>query len=452
MLLTGCAVAGFNSGDNTSSDTSSEETPVAQEGSYTVMIYMCGSNLESGYDEYYGSTDVNSASLATSDITEILSVKNKPENVNIIIETGGARAWNKKYGIKADKLGRWHVENGKLVEDEQLTYAAMGKSSTFQSFLEWGLKEYPAEKTGVILWNHGGAMMGVCQDETTTGKNDMLTNSEVNTALKNAFKNTNRSEKLEWIGYDACLMQVQDIAEFNSQYFNYMVAAQESEAGEGWEYNSWIDDVYAGKSTETILTAICDGFVDSFSKSYPGYDNDQTLSYLDLSYMSEYKTAWEAFAEQLSSKASSYGKSNFQSLMKTVKDYGTTVYTKQELQEMGYSMNSNSQYYYGNYGIEQVGNYYYDHGYNYFGTFDVKDMVSKIKGNSSFSSLSTYITAVEEAFNKLVAYSEKGDQAGNSNGLCLYFPLHSQCNKGTYYSSSETNFSVWRSFVNSYGV
>ena len=30
----------------------------------------------------------------------------------------------------------------------------------------WGIKKYPAEHMGVILWNHGGgALGGVCMDE-----------------------------------------------------------------------------------------------------------------------------------------------------------------------------------------------------------------------------------------------------------------------------------------------
>ena len=119
---------------------------------------------------------------------------------------------------------------------------------------------------------------------------------------------------------------------------------------------------------------------------------------------------------------------------------------------MGYSTNSSSQYYFGNYGIEQVGNYYYDWGYNYFGVFDVKDMLSKIKSDSAFSSLSSYISAVESAYNNLVSYNVKGDQAGNSNGLSAFFPLNSNCKKATYYSSSQTNFTNYRSFVNTYGA
>ena len=204
---------------------------------WTIMIYMCGSDLES------------TNKLATSDIKEILSKSGQPDDVNIIIETGGAKSWATTYGISKSSLERWHVENRKLVKDASITKANMGLTSTFQSFLEWGLTEYPAEKTGVILWNHGGAMRGVCYDENYS--DDNLLNSEVKTALANAFTKTGQNEKLEFIGYDACLMQVQDVAEFNSQYFNYMIASQESESGYGWDYDTWVDDLYTYKSQKT---------------------------------------------------------------------------------------------------------------------------------------------------------------------------------------------------------
>ena len=412
---------------------------------YTIMIYMCGSDLESGYDGY--STNTSEAGLGSADILEICSVKNQPKDVNIIIETGGAKAW-KNSKISSSKLQRWHIEDGALVKDEELTSASMGKTSTFQSFLEWGLTKYPAEKTGVILWNHGGAMQGVCYDEKFN--DDSLLSSEVTSALKAAFNKTGRKEKLEWIGYDACLMQVQDIALANSEYFNYMIASQESEAGEGWEYNTWVDNLYAGDSTTDILTAICDGFVSSYDKTYGGYyGNDQTLSFLDLSKMSDYKNAWETLATRINSTVSSSQKSTFQNMMKSVKDYGTTYYSKQELSQYGLSTNTSSQDYYGNYGITYENGQYVDHGYNYFGIFDVQDFLNKL--GTKYSTLSSEINAVKSIYNNLVVYNKIGNEAGNSNGLCLYFPMHERCDADTYYSSKETSLSSWKVVTHTLG-
>ena len=379
----------------------------------TILLYICGSDLESN-----GQTSSSSAAgYASGDITEILKVSGQPDDVNVVIETGGAKCWKTTHGINKNYLERYHVANKSLVRDSQETKANMGLTSTLQSFLTWGVQTYPANRISLILWNHGGAMRGVCYDENYSS--DSLTNSEVKTAVANTFTSLGRStsDKFEWIGYDACLMQVQDIAEFNSQYFNYMIASEESEAGAGWDYDNWLDDAYAKKTTPNILKAICDSFL-----AEQGSSSDQTLSYLDLSYMSAYKTAWETMSSTINSMISSYGKSNFQTLMKTCQDYGS---------------DSDSE------------------GYSYFGIIDAKDVVNKIRATSAFSGASTQTSAVLTAFTNLVAYSKAGTKAGNSYGLCCFFPMKDgsgyTCNTSSVYTASQTNFTNWRSIVTSYG-
>ena len=396
---------------------------------WTIMIYICGADLES------------ESGLATSDIAEILSVKRQPEDVNIIIETGGAKSWKSTYGISSSKLGRWEVRNQKLNKVSELNYASMGLQSTFQSFLSWGLGTYPAEKTGVILWNHGGAMDGVCFDEKSN--DDSLLSSEVTDACDAILG----SDKLEFIGYDACLMQVQDIAEFNSKHFNYMIAAEESEAGEGWDYDTWVDDLYAYQSTENILKAICDGFVQSVTDMYvaEGYsaaDNDQTLSYLDLSKMAAYKSAFDA----LTTKVKSVGISKLRTLMKTVKNYADSWVTKSDYSYYVNTYNYPSSWFSG---PEYEGGtaYYLLHGYYLYGTFDVKDMLNKMKSSSNYSSCTTEINNALSALDDLIVYSKAGQAAGESHGLCVVVSMDSNNFVTDSYKASETNFTAWRSFV-----
>ena len=377
--------------------------------SHTVLIYICGADLESGYAS-------SNQGLATADIKEILSVSGQPDDVNIVIETGGANSWSSTYGINASYLQRHHVSNKKLVTDASLTYASMGLSSTLQSFIEYGISNFPADKYGLVLWNHGGGMYGVCYDEKKN--NDSLLNSEVKTAVANAMSNLGMNgQKLEWIGYDACLMQVQDIAEFNSKYFNYMVASEESEAGYGWEYNTWVDDLYAKKSTPTMLQAICDGFISSNGGT--SSSNNQTLSYLDLTKMSSYKTAWENMASALKSKLTSSNRSSFNNAIK-----------------------NNVQH-------------YADNDYDYFCLFDAKDFINSLASVSAFSSFridSSYTNAVINAFNDLIAYSSAQRGAGDSYGLCMYWPNStSYSDVNTVYSTSQTNFTTWRTICVDFG-
>ena len=367
---------------------------------HTVLIYICGADLESKNQ------------LATGDIQEILKVSGQPDDVNIVIETGGASSWASTYGISSTKLERYHVENKSLVRDDQLTYASMGLTSTLQSFIEYGLNNYPAERTGLVLWNHGGGMRGVCYDEKKN--DDVLKNSEVRSAVGGALSNCGMSgQKLEWIGYDACLMAVQDIAVTNSEYFNYMIASEESEAGYGWDYDTWVDDLYAKKTTTTILKAIVDGFIadNGGSSSTSG---DQTLSYMNLSYASAYKTAWENLASQLNNIVTTSNKSSFNS-----------------------AITSNVKH-------------YADSDYDYFCTFDAWDFVDKLANNSAFSSFrvdSSYTTSVKNALANLVAYNLAQKGAGVSKGICMYWPNSSQYSDvSTYYTTSETTLTTWRSF------
>ena len=365
------------------------------------MLYLCGADLES------------QNSFATSDLNEIKSVAGQGD-VNFVIQTGGAKSW-KTSGISASYNQRFHLNNKTLVQDDSKVYSSyksMGEASTLQDFIEWGINTYPAEKYGLILWNHGGAMRGVCYDEKKN--DDNLLADEVVSGVSGALNKVGMSgQKLEWIGYDACLMQVQDVATLNADYFNYMIASEESEAGEGWDYDTWLDDLYAGKSTETVLKAIVDGFI-ADNGGVNSSNNDQTLSYLDLSKMPAYISAWNAMAEQLLNKVTSSNKSSFNTLVKSAKHYAESDYT-------------------------------------YFGTFDAKDFVNKLASNSTFKPNSSYTDAVLSAFDQLVAYSVKGKGAGNSYGLAMFWSVNSQCAKSTYYTASMTKLTSWRTLVNTMG-
>ncbi len=283
-----------------------------EQDTYTIMLYMCGSDLESGQSYYYGNRpggggwpgggeweDEGNGGAASKDISEILAATNtQPDDVNILIETGGANSWSSDYdyGIQEDKLGRWHVQQENLVNDDQLTYASMGLTSTLQSFIEYGITEYPADKMAFIFWNHGNGLQGCCFDERKD--DDCLTPLEVQSAFKGAFSKTGYKEKFEWIGYDCCLKQNFEEAILNSEYAKYQVASQISEAGDGWYYTPWVNALYGNKNidTSTLLTSICDNFVNFYSASDQlGSNNVMTLSWLNLSNVDAFVSAFNTY-------------------------------------------------------------------------------------------------------------------------------------------------------------
>lgn len=389
---------------------------------YTLLVYMCGSNLESDYanQTFVDGMRWNGNGLATLDLREILKVPKQPKDVNILIETGGSNDWTKskygKYGdydINPEKLQIHRVKDQKIVLDKEMNYASMGEASTLQTFLEYGLTKYPAYRTALVLWNHGGGLQGCCNDEVT---NDNLLGQEVVEAVSNALINTgHEGEKLDWIGYDACLMAVQDIAELNSHYFNYMVCSQETEDGYGWYYTSWIEKMYEHATTPAILNMLCNSFINYYG-GVNSSENDQTISWLDLSKMEDYKVAWENLATQLMRFINTTNRNDFKTLVNSCKSYG---------------------------------GYYYP----YYGLYDVKDFISKLESedNIKFHVSETYTDAVKETFDQLVRKSLCGGAAGNSNGLSLYYAYNSSTKNYNRYDSETTNFSVWAELVKKYG-
>ncbi len=419
-LALGTATITVKTQDGAYTDTC-EVTVEEYASDYTIMIYMCGSDLESDFAP--GGEYSSELGLATTNIKEIL-IANIPERVNVLLETGGAKKWETNYGISDTQLGRYHVSNKKLVKDDSLPNASMGDTSTFQSFLEWGLNNYPAEKTGVIMWNHGGAMQGCCYDENFN--NDSLLNSEVNTALSNAFTSTRRTDKLDFIGYDCCLMAVQDIADFNSNYFDYMVSSQESEPGEGWDYTNWLN--YLGTNTRMSADDLCikiaDTYVAKCAAVYNSYSdtkgfNDATMSVLDLSKAETYRTAWENMAGEMSTIVnSSSAWSSFKTLVNKCQKFGADEY-------------NNTIYY-------------------PFDIFDVKDFFEFVKADSKYTSVKNSIIAIENVLNDYIIHNIYGKDSADACGLNFFCPTSGYSDPFNYYPS-ETNYSVWRTFVNKYG-
>ena len=191
------------------------------EGSWTIFVYLCGSDLESR------------GGAGTKDISEMLSGCTG-SNVRFVVETGGARTWRNNT-VSTRRLGRYLIQNGQIREVGNVAPSSMGEAATLSEFLTWGIGNYPSEHMGLILWDHGGgSITGVCFDELN--QRDSLNLRELDTALNQAYGIM--WDKFDFIGFDACLMCTLETANVLATYSYYMVASQESEPGNGWDYSS----------------------------------------------------------------------------------------------------------------------------------------------------------------------------------------------------------------------
>jgi hypothetical protein len=231
---------------------------------YTILIYMNGSDLESDFG------------AATDDLIEIIDSGLDSRNAHLVILTGGTKRWMND-AIPAGECVIWEFIDGHLYEVGSLGKVNMGKPETLRDFIRFGLANFPAEKTGLIMWDHGGgSIAGFGHDERFL--EGTLTLLDMDQAF---FEAGLHEKKLEFLGFDACLMATVEMAVVASKYARVMIASEDLEPGDGWDYgflgvlnhHPRMDGFGLGK-------VIVDSFMDFF-----GEDSDEilTLSVVDLS-------------------------------------------------------------------------------------------------------------------------------------------------------------------------
>ena len=237
----------------------------------TVMVYMCGSNLES--DSGFATMDLKEMARATAN-----------ENLRIVVECGGTRNWQTS-GISGNCNQRLVFENGSLRSLERNARRDMTDGDTLSDFITFCAENYPADRNMLILWDHGaGAVDGWGYDEFNYS--DALTIDELGEALYES------GVKFDFIGFDACLMSTMEVACVLYDFADYMIASEDYEPGYGWEYQYWLDALSKNTSIPTpeLGKIICDDFItESGSEA-------AILSVVDLSYMKLVYSTWKDFA------------------------------------------------------------------------------------------------------------------------------------------------------------
>jgi len=265
---------------------SGEEIPMGEPGTWTIFVYLCGTDLESS-DDYEGGA-------GTLDLQEMLNGSKTP-GIRFVIETGGTAYWYNNT-VSSERNERFLIENGEIEKLSESQIRNMGDSATLSDFLKFGIRNYPAEKMGIIFWNHGGgSITGVCFDELFD--DDSLSLREIGTALSEVSQDM--TDRFEWIGFDACLMATVETAGVLSPYARYMIGSEEVELGSGWDYEaigSFLSDNPTADGP-ALGKEICESFYRSSVSE--GEEASATLSVVDLSKIPEFLTAFDQFSQEI---------------------------------------------------------------------------------------------------------------------------------------------------------
>ena len=250
----------------------------------TLMVYMCGTDLESKYG------------MASSDMEEMRSAT-FGDNVNVIIFTGGCSKW-KVSGISNSVNQIYQIKNGqigRIVEDAG--NKAMTDPNNLASFIQFCSKNFPANRNELILWDHGGGSVTGYGYDKKNQRSGSMSLAGVNQALKSG------GVKFDFVGFDACLMATAETALMLNEHADYLIASEETEPGIGWYYTNWLTKLGSNTSTPTleIGKVIVDDFVTECAKKCRGQKT--TLSVIDLAEFSNtVPKDLTAFAKSVSDK------------------------------------------------------------------------------------------------------------------------------------------------------
>ncbi len=341
------------------------------EKDYTVMIYMVGSNLESR----------NGA--ATNDLREIEETDVDYNKNNVLVYAGGSRRWNSNISNMYNSvLDMSEAEEGRLLAQTETT-ADMGSANTLASFINYCTENYPAKHYGLICWNHGGGpVWGYGYDELFD--NDSLLLQEMKEAMDQTV--FGKEQKLDFVGFDACLMSTFEIANVWSNYAEYMIGSQETEAGAGWDYH-FLHVLNETDDPKEIAARIVDTFGKYYEDNQTEFSHpDATLAALDLSCVEETGKAMDEL---------------FAGMQNAVENGEYAEINRKRADAKGFGLN----------GIKDLSESY--------DLIDIDDFCEKMK-----DILPDETANVQKAIRSLVAASSSNvDHAG---GISLYFPGDNQ--------------------------
>ena len=250
---------------------------------WAIYLYLCGTDLETR------------SGAASADLMEIVRQK-MPDNVTVVIQTGGAKQWQNNI-VDADYSERYALRGDQFLRVWRGERKSMGDAGTLAEFLGFCHDNFPAKHEAVIIWDHGGGSAGGLVIDEQFG-NDRLSLGELHAAFDRVFTENVHSAALDLVGFDCCLMATVDTAAAISGYARYMVASEETVPGCGWNYYGLLALMrrYPGMDGEMMGKAICETYMAGCRAA--GLDGEVTMSVTDLTKIEPLLTAYNRFGSQ----------------------------------------------------------------------------------------------------------------------------------------------------------
>ncbi len=331
---------------------------------WTVMLYLCGTDLES------------QSSMATHNLMEISQTWPNSE-VNVVIQTGGTREWHTKeslgFDIASNKTQRYRYDMDGFTLEQELPLQNMAAPATLTDFMKWSAENHPAQKYLLLLWDHGGgSLYGLIKDEMFQGA--LMSLDDLAHALKASGLH------MEAIVMDACMMATLETAQAVQPYANYLIASEETVPGDGSAYKAWLQYLYDTPqcSGERFGRVLCDTIQQKYAElGNAAASNFLTFSVIKLDRIDAVKKAFDAMFTEVSA------------MLNDPEQFHTFAYFTKNTEHYDYSFMK-----------------------------DLADMAVRARNTALPNDIAG---AVLEAVDEAVVYCVKGDQRPYSHGLSFFY-------------------------------
>lgn len=200
-----------------------------------------------------------------------------------------------------------------------------GTPENLYDFAKWGIKNYPAKKYALILWDHGSGVIdpniwkynpanlyilnpttglfelnraeinkrGICFNEVFEV---YLKNQDLKSALSKISKELLNNKKLDILGMDACNMAMLEIGAQIKDYAKIMVGSEETEPGTGWNYQTVLTPLLTKNlNVKEFASQIVNAYQINYEKEY----SDFTQSATNLEELTFIETSLNKVTEEL---------------------------------------------------------------------------------------------------------------------------------------------------------
>lgn len=339
--------------------------------------------------------DNNLDSFGVGDLQEMVAAGGSNDNLNVIC------LLDREHGPAAV----YYVTKDKAEVIKEAGEVDMGDYKEYVKFVVETARAYPAKHYCSVVWNHGSGwkdakgeiIKGISYDDQSG--NHITTNQ-----LTVAFKEIEAAigKKLDLFCFDACLMQMVEVAYAMKDGVEYLVASEETEPGQGYPYLEIISGFKKGMTPETFAKHIVTEYAASYNGGSAG-NSSTTQSALKCSEINNLSDAINGYC-----KAAMAG------------NYGA---------EFKAALNSAQKFYYRT-------------------NIDLGHFVALTKNAIKDEAFQTAANKLQAALDKTIILNGlSGYNTKNATGLAVYFPASSYSFSAEYKDLAFAKDTMWEAMV-----